>query len=126
MYRTIRMICPRAELGWLDAMYAELPAIDDAGTRASWLAGAAGLLATIVQLRAATVVSPLLWIAIVASFAGVVMFAIGSQSDVESAGMDDDVFFRFAWVAAALLVGFSAFAIIKIFVMPDNLRRHRH
>jgi hypothetical protein len=126
VHRVIRIICPRAERGWLDAMFAELPSIDDGGARVSWTAGAAGTLAAVVRMRAVNVVPPSLWVAIALSLTGVVLFALGSQFEVEGAGMDDDAYLPFAWVATVLLVGFGVLAIIRIFVTPDELPRHRH
>jgi hypothetical protein len=106
-------------------MFAEVPSIGDGGARAAWMGGAAGLIAAAVRVRAATVVPAVLWIAVAASFAGVIVFAIGSQSDFEGVGMDDDVFLRFAWLAGVLLAGFGFLAITRIFLTQDETPRHR-
>jgi hypothetical protein len=104
-------------------MFAELPSIGDGADRGSWVVGAAGILATVVRLRAASVVPPVLWAAIALSLAGVVGFAIGSRSDFEGAGMDDDVFYRFAWLAGVAVIGFGLAAIVRIFTYEQP--RHR-
>jgi hypothetical protein len=107
-------------------MFAELASIEAGSARASWVTGAAGIVAAVVRLRAVSVVPPLLWTAIVLSLTGVIVFAMGSQSDVEGAGMDDDVFLRFAWLATSLLCGLGILAIIRIFLTQDESPRdHR-
>jgi hypothetical protein len=107
-------------------MFAELASIERGSERTSWVVGAAGIVATVVRLRAVSMVPPLLWLAIALSLSGVIVFGFGSRSDVEAAGMDDDVFLRFAWLATASLAGFGILAIIKIFFTPDESPRHRH
>jgi hypothetical protein len=107
-------------------MFAELPSIEHRNDRAAWAAGALGVVSELVRLRAASVVSPSVWIAIVLSLTGLIVFAIGAQSDVEAAGMDDDVFLRFAWLATSLLAGSAIVAIIRVFVVSDELSGRRH
>lgn len=105
-------------------MFAELPSIEDGHDRGSWAVGAAGILAAVLRLRAASVVPPLLWGALAVSLSGVVVFAIGSRSDFEGGGMDDDVFYRFAWLAGVAVVGFGLVAIVRIFSTYELPRRH--
>lgn len=124
LHRMARVACPRGERAWIDAMFAELDAVD-APRRAAWMLGAVGVVAWGIRLRAGSVPASVWWGIVIASHA-VVAFAIGSQSDFEGLLMDDDVFLRFAWVSGVLLVGLSVLAINWIFNLTDTRPRHRH
>jgi hypothetical protein len=62
-YRVARGVCPAAERAWIDAMFAELEAVDEQ-QRARWALGAFSIAGSGIRLRAAMV--PLsIWVAIV-------------------------------------------------------------
>jgi hypothetical protein len=119
-----RAACPRTKRGWIDAMFAELDEVDERG-RASWTRGAVAITGWAIGLRAGAVPASIWWGMAIAVHA-VVLFAIGSRSDVEALLMDDDVFLRFAWGSGALLVGLGVLAITWIYSHTDTTPRHRH
>lgn len=118
------MLCPPTERRWLDAMSAEA-AVVETDERPRWAAGALGVVWTAIALRARAVVPSPLWWAMLAALHAVVAFAIGSRTDIEAAGLDDDVFLRLAWVAGALLIGLGSLAINRIFSNTDTLPHGR-
>jgi hypothetical protein len=124
MHHTARFMCPRAEREWIDAMFAELDGMESSH-RAAWTLGAFNIAFSGIRLRAATVPASI-WCGIVLASAAVVLFAIGSRSEVEALLMDDDVFLRFAWISGVLLVGLGVLAITWIFNHTDSKPRHRH
>lgn len=126
LHRLTAMICPASERAWIDAMFAELTAIDGGGVRLRWMLGAAAIVGSVIRLRAALFVPGVLWWAIVVALHAVVLFAIGGNSDFEGLQMDDDVFLQFAWVSGALLAGLVVLAINRIFNHTEATPRHRH
>jgi hypothetical protein len=124
LHRAARIMCPRAEREWIDAMFAELDDMESS-RRSAWTLGAFGIVLSGIRLRAATV--PLyIWAGIVLASIAVVLFAMGSRTEVEALLMDDDVFLRFAWISGVLLVGLGVLAITWIFNHTDSNPRHRH
>jgi hypothetical protein len=123
LHRVARTACPVDQRPWIDAMFAELDEIDTASRR-SWMLGALAIVGSVVSMRAG-LVPALVWWGIVASAHALVVLAIGSRSDFDRWGMDDDVFMRFAWVAGVLLVGLGVFAINRIFNHTDATPRRR-
>lgn len=124
LHRTARTVCPRAERGWVDAMFAELDSVDSS-RRTGWTLGAFAIALSGIRLRAATVPA-VIWGGIVLMLGAVVLFAMGSHSEVEALLMDDDVFLRFAWVSGALLVVLGIVAITWIFNHTETTPRQRH
>lgn len=124
LHRAARFMCPRAERDWIDAMFAELEGIESSN-RSGWRLGAFSIVFSGIRLRAATV-PYYVWAGIVLASIAVVVFAIGSRSEVEALLMDDDVFLRFAWVSGVLLVGLGILAITWIYSHTDTTPRHRH
>ena len=124
LHQAARIACPRAERTWVDAMFAELDAVDPT-RRADWSMGAFAIVLSGIRLRCASV--PIwIWLAIVLAFSAAVLFVIGSRSEVEALTMDDDVFLRFAWISGGLLVGLGILAITWIYNHTDTTPRHRH
>ncbi len=126
LHRLTAMACPANERAWIDAMFAELTAIDGGSVRLRWMLGAAAIVGSVVRLRAAMFVPGVLWWAIVVALHAIVLFSIGGNSDFEGFRMDDDVFLQFAWVSGVLLVGLVVLAINRIFNHTDATPRHRH
>src|SRR5262245_10537562 len=124
LHRGARTICPRTERAWVDAMFAELDAVEESG-RTDWILGAFSIVLSGLKLRAASV--PLaIWLGIVLAFGAVVLLAFGSRSGCEGLLMVDDVFLGFAWVSGVLLVGLAVLAINWMYNHTDTKPRHRH
>jgi hypothetical protein len=121
LHRTARTLCPRGERAWIDAMFAELHAVD-APRRPAWAFGAFAIVLSGIRLRIGSVPALVWWTMLIVAHA-VVIFAIASQTDFEHLRMDDDVCMRFAWVSGGLLVGLGVLAITWIFNHTDRMPR---
>ncbi|MBI5288733.1 MAG: hypothetical protein HY873_07145 [Chloroflexi bacterium] len=109
----------------MDAMFAELESVEGPA-RASWALGALSIVWAVISLRAGALVPTVVWWGIVGALHAAVAFGIGSRTDIEAAGMDDDVFLRLAWLSGALLIGLGLLAINRIFSQTNALPRNRH
>jgi hypothetical protein len=105
-------------------MFAELGAID-APPRMDWTVGAIAIVVSGIAMRAATVPAYILF-GMLAALGFMVLFALGSRSEVEAFLMDDDVFLRFAWLSGVLFIGLGLLAITWIYNHTDTKPRHRH
>ena len=123
MHRLARVACPPGQRGWIDAMFAELAAIEPSERR-RWAAGAPAMLVAVLSMRVRALPAAITWGMLLAAHAAIV-FAFGSRSDFEGLRMDDDVFFRLAWISGALFVGLGVLAITRIYSHTEA-SRHRH
>ncbi len=124
VHRAARAVCPAPERPWVDAMFAELDAVEGPA-RGAWALGALSIVWSVITLRAGALVPAPMWWGIVAALHAVVAFAIGSRTDIEALWVDDDVCLRLAWLSGALLIGLGALAINRIFSQANALPRNR-
>jgi hypothetical protein len=109
LHRISRSACPAADRPWLDALFAEIDAVDPGRARIFWLLGAFGLLAHRHLQGLGSVVTPL---TLVFFFAAVV-FAVMGITEYEGLALEDD------WYPAVS----AAFVAALIGVTVINLRR---
>jgi amino acid transporter len=103
LYRISRNACPAADRPWLDALFAELEAVESTPARLLWLLGAVGLVASrhIGRLDARLVFASALCLA-VSLLSGAIWF-----SGSEVFALDDDLYMAAAAFFASGLVGLS-------------------
>jgi hypothetical protein len=101
LQRLTRGVCPAAERPWLDALFAEMEAIESGRARLLWLLGAAGLLADGYTRLIAIVVTP----ASLTLLSGA--FVLGCMALIELEGLlpEDDWYGPLAALCTAGLIG---------------------
>lgn len=110
LYRISRTACPASDRPWLDALFAEIDAVETGGARLIWLFGVLGLLANRHAQRIATMITPA-WLA---CFAAAIAFAVMGFIEYEGLVIEDD------WYPA--IAAFAATTLIALSVV--NLKRH--
>ena len=109
LHRISRSACPPADRPWLDALFAEIDAVEPGGDRVVWLLGAFGLLAHRHLQRLAAVVTPVTLFCLLAA----VVFAVMGVTEYEGFALEDD------WYPAIS----TAFTTALVGVVLINLRR---
>jgi cytochrome bd-type quinol oxidase subunit 2 len=104
LHRISRTACPASDRPWLDALFAELDAVESARARLVWLLGAVGLVAGRRAQRLAAMVSPA-WLA---SLFAVCAFSFLAFVQYEGFVTEDDWYLAFAAAAIAVLIAVSA------------------
>jgi hypothetical protein len=107
--RIARALAPRADRRWIDAMLAELDAVEP-HRRSAWIRGALAIAWSGVRMRLAAL-PVAIWSGIVFTACALVASIGASHSETEWLVMEDDVFLPFAWASGALLVAFAVLAI---------------
>jgi hypothetical protein len=113
--------CPRGERPWIDAMFAELGAIDGPGRRFGWMMGAASVVFAVIHARATTALSGRLRSLMVLALCAAALSGVGSLVGWEGLGIDDDAFLALACLCSVLLLALGALAFGRIFRSPDAL-----
>ena len=110
--RIAHAIAPRDDRRWIDAMFAELDAVEP-DRRPAWMLGAIAIAWSGVRMRLATLPRAI-WCGIVLAAGAVVASTIASLSETELLVMEDDLYLPAAWAASALFVVFGVLAITWI------------
>jgi hypothetical protein len=103
LYRISRGACPAADRPWLDALFAEIDAVESGRARFVWLLGAVGLLADRIvrRLDARLVLAAAVCLGL--SITSSVLWFLG----FEALALDDDLYMAGAAAFAVALVGLS-------------------
>ena len=103
LHRISRGLCPAADRRWVDALFAELDAIDSLRGRALWLLGAIGIMLDRNVWRLAAAVTP----ASMACLVAAVCFGALAIIEYEGLALEDDWYGPIAAGFAAGLIGVS-------------------
>ena len=103
LYRVSRTACPTSDRPWIDALFAELDAVEPARARLVWLLGALGFIAGRRSRRLTTLLSPA-WLA---SLLAVFAFTFLAFIEYEGFLTEDDWYAALAAGAAAILIAAS-------------------
>ena len=103
LYRISRTACPASDRPWLDALFAEIDAVETGWARFVWLAGALGLLANRHAQRLAAMISPA-WLA---CFVAMIAFAALAFVEYEGFAIEDDWYPALVALFAAMLIALS-------------------
>lgn len=117
--RTATFICPAAQRQWVDAMFAELVAIDPPRRRIVWMAGATAIVFAAIEARALTALSLRMRLGIAVAFVTAVASAFLSYVDVQAVLLDDEMLAVLSGVAAVALLGLAANAAHTVFNGPE-------
>ena len=120
LQRAATTICPAAERQWVDAMFAELAAIDRPAGRACWVLGAAAIVLAAINARIATTLSLRLRISIAIAFGLALGAAVISYIDVQAALLDDELLAAFSVLAAITLLGLATAAVRNVFSYSEE------
>jgi hypothetical protein len=118
-----RAIAPHAERRWIDAMFAELDAVEPE-RRGQWIRGSLVTAWSAVSMRMRTLPSAI-WGGMVLATSLLVLFSIGSRTETEVLLAEDDIFVPLAWCSGAVLVGLGILAINWIFNHTEAVPRNR-
>ena len=110
LHRISRSACPAADRPWLDALFAEIDAVESGPDRLVWLLGAVGLLVNRHLRRVAGMVTPVWFACLAAALA----FAWLGFIEYEGLAVEDD------WYPALTATSFAALLGVSVI----NLRRH--
>jgi hypothetical protein len=103
LYRISRSACPAADRPWLDALFAELDAVDSASARLVWVLGAVGFVAHhhLGRLDGRLILAAVLCF-VVSLLSGVIWF-----TGREILALDDDLYMAGTAIFASGLVALS-------------------
>jgi hypothetical protein len=101
LHRISRSACPAADRPWLDALFAEIDAVEPGRARLVWLLGTFGLLAHRRLQRLATAISPVTLFCLLAA----IVFAVMGVTEYEGLAVEDDWYPGVSALFAAALVG---------------------
>jgi hypothetical protein len=102
-----RWACPAADRPWIDALFAELYAIESRRARLLWLLGAGSLLIDRFAARIAGALLPRVMRAALLALAATAAFAALWLTGYEGLSLDDDFYMAFTAVFIACLFGLS-------------------
>ena len=119
IHRGAAAICPPGQRQWVDAMFAELGAIDGPGRRMSWMLGATAIVFAAIEARALIMLSLRMRVGIVVALGAALVSGILSYADHQAVLLDDDLMAALCVVAAAALIGLAVIAARKIFRGPE-------
>ena len=109
LFRISRSACPPADRPWLDALFAEIDAVEPGRARLVWLLGALGFLANRRLRRLSSLVTPLSLACLVQAL----IFGAMGVTEYEGLAVEDDWYPGISALFAAALLG----------VMLINLKR---
>jgi len=103
LHRISRNACPAADRPWLDALFAEIDAIESGRARLLWLLGAFGLVTSRYVRRILMIVTPS-WLA---CFVAALGFSWLGIIEYEALAIEDDWYPALATSSFAALLGIS-------------------
>jgi hypothetical protein len=103
LYRISRSACPAADRPWLDALFAELDAVDSTAGRLAWLLGAVGFVAN----RHLGRLDGKLVLVAAFCFVGSLLLGVIWLTGNEIFALDDDLYMAGAAIFASGLVALS-------------------
>ena len=115
LHRIARAFCPPSERPWVDAMLAELGAIEEPGQRRRWMIGVASVVAASIQTNRAAVLSPPKRWALLLALCAAALSGGSALVGYEGLGIDDDGYLVLAVFSSVAFIGLGALAILRIF-----------
>lgn len=107
--------CPPPNREWIDALFAEVPAITGGWARLRWVSGAIPVIASSLTAQTKAVVGARQMMAIALTFALAFAFATGGVVGFEGLGVDDDAYLGLASLPGVVAVLFSTIALTRIY-----------
>ena len=108
----VRRTCPPSDRRWLDAMLAELQAVEGRWSRFAWILGVARFAAVRRRERVASLVTNRHVVGLIVLLTAAIS-AFLSQGASESLGLDDDLFLASGAASGALLLWLLTFQRIR-------------
>jgi hypothetical protein len=122
MRRVALAACPPRDRPWVEAMFAEISAVEGRGSRLAWVMGAIQFVASRNLGRGATFLSRRLNLAIAFALCASIVSAALFRLEFEGYGVDDNLFLLLAAGFAAICLGFLGIALIGS-VRPPPFRK---
>ena len=122
VHRAAAAICPQPHRQWVDAMFAELGAIDGPRPGWNWAVGAWRVVLAAIQLRATSAVSLRLRIGIGVALGAALGCGLLSYLDANAVRVDDDLLAVVSGLWLTALAGLAIVAARRVFNDPGLVR----
>ncbi len=117
--RVAAAICPAPQRHWIQAMFAELAAIEGPGHRMSWMLGSAKIVSAAIEARARALLSLRMRIALVVALSVALACGILSYMDVQAILLDDELLAVLCVASVVTLFALASAAGRTIFRTPE-------